>query len=279
MTTGSGSLETYHKDHWVDIEPERLARYEKLFQLDDRRGDIILGPVGVQEGETVVDFGCGPGFVAAQLARLAGPGGHVHAIDVNEAFVARAREVADASGRGSRITVHHATDERVPLADGSADRAYAKNVLEYVPDAVAVLTELHRVLRPGGRMVASDSDFGFVVLEPLTPAEVTELFTAAAPAFKEPNIGRKLRAAYRRAGFEQVDVKVTAATDTSGFMRGVIENMLGYGLQFGRMTEARAAELRARIDAAIEAGDYLMVLPQWWVTGTKPGRNDEGGAA
>jgi len=65
-------LDTYFKDHWVDIEPERLARYDKLFQLDDRRGDIILAPVGVREGETVVDFGCGPGFVAAQLARLTG---------------------------------------------------------------------------------------------------------------------------------------------------------------------------------------------------------------
>lgn len=262
-------LETYFKDHWVDIEPERLARYDRMFQLDDRRGDIVLAPVGVQAGETVVDFGCGPGFVAAQLARLTGPGGHVHAVDVNEAFVSRAREVAEASGRAGQITVHHATDERVPLDAATADRVYAKNVLEYVPDAGAVLAELHRVLRPGGRMVASDSDFGFVVIEPLSPAEVTELFTAAAPAFKEPHIGRKLRALYRGAGFDSVDVKVTAATDTSGFMRGVIENMLGYGLQFGRITEARADELRYRIDAAIDAGDYLMVLPQWWVTGVK----------
>ncbi|MDH4362858.1 MAG: methyltransferase domain-containing protein [Acidimicrobiia bacterium] len=268
--TESGSLETYYKDHWVDIEPERLARYDRMFQLDDRRGDIILAPVGVQEGETVVDFGCGPGFVAAQLARLTGPGGHVHAVDVNEAFVTRAREVADASGRGGQITVHHATDERVPLGDASADRVYAKNVLEYVPDAAAVLAELYRVLRPGGRMVASDSDFGFVVIEPLAPPEVHELFSAAAPAFKEPHIGRKLRAAYRRGGFENVEVRVTAATDTSGFMRGVIENMLGYGLQFDRISQARADELRHTIDVAIEAGEYLMVLPQWWVTGTKP---------
>ncbi|MDH4077343.1 MAG: hypothetical protein OEW29_15550, partial [Acidimicrobiia bacterium] len=83
-------------------------------------------------------------------------------------------------------------------------------------------------------------------------------------------IGRKLRAAYRRGGFENVEVRVTAATDTSGFMRGVIENMLGYGLQFDRISQARADELRHTIDVAIEAGEYLMVLPQWWVTGTKP---------
>jgi arsenite methyltransferase len=267
---GDGSLGTYHKDHWVEIEPERFDRYEQMFRLDERRADILLAPVGVEPGETVVDFGCGPGHVAAQLARLAGPGGRVHAVDVNEAFVARAREVAAASGRGEWISVHHSPDERVPVADGIADRVYAKNVLEYVPDLHAVLVELHRTLRPGGRMVASDSDFGFVVIEPLTPAEVTELFEAAAPAFREPYVGRKLRAAFRRAGFEAVEANVTTAVDTSGFMRSVMENMLGYARHFDRMTEARAGELRARVDAALADGTYLAVLPQWWVTGTRP---------
>ncbi|MDH3678562.1 MAG: methyltransferase domain-containing protein [Acidimicrobiia bacterium] len=265
----SGSLESYHKDHWVDIEPERFERYEQLFQLDDRRADLVLEPVGVQEGETIVDFGCGPGYVASQLARLVGPDGHVHAIDVNRAFVARTRQIADSSGRGDRITVHHSVDETVPLADGAADRAYAKNVLEYVPDLDAVLAELHRAIRPGGRMVASDSDFGFVVIEPLTPPEITELFDAAAPAFKEPFVGRKLRAAYLRAGFADVEVNVTASVDPAGHLRGVIENMLGYGLKFGRMTETRADVFRSRVDTAIADGTYLAVLPQWWVTGTK----------
>jgi ubiquinone/menaquinone biosynthesis C-methylase UbiE len=269
VTEDDGRLGTYHKDHWVDIEPERLDRYEKMFQLDDRRADIVLGPVGVQPGEVVVDFGCGPGYVACQLARLTGPDGHVHAVDVNAAFVVRAREVADLSGRGARVTVHHSTDERVPLADGSVDRVYAKNVLEYVPDLDAVLGELRRVLKPGGRMVASDSDFGFVVIEPLTPAEVTELFEAAAPAFKEPYVGRKLLAAFRRAGFADARIDVTASPDPVGHMRGVIENMLGYGTRFGRMSEARAAELRARLDDALADGRYLAVLPQWWARGTR----------
>ena len=271
MTDEQPALETYHKDHWVAIEPDRFDRYEALFQLDDRRADIVLAPVGVTEGDTIVDFGCGPGYVATQLARLAGPSGHVHAVDVNEAFVARTRELADESGRGDQITVHHCPDEKIPLDDGTADRVYAKNVLEYVPDLDRVLKELHRTLTAGGTMVASDSDFGFVVVEPLTPAEITELFDAAAPAFKEPNVGRKLRGAFQRAGFADVDVAVTAAVDTAGRMRAVIENMLGYGLEFGRMTERRADELRAVLDAAIDDGTFLAVLPQWWVTGTKAG--------
>ncbi len=264
------AFDTYHKDHWVEIEPDRFDRYEKLFQLDDSRGEAILGRVGVEPGETIVDFGCGPGYVAAQLARLAGPDGHVHAVDVNEAMVARAREVADASGRGGQITAHHSPDERLPLDDAVADRVYAKNVLEYVPDLQAVLAELQRTLRPGGRLVASDSDFGFVVAEPLTAAEVAELFDAASPAFKEPNVGRKLRAAFLEAGFDDVNVEVVSAVDTAGRFAAVIDNMLGYGQAFGRMSESRAAELGQRVHAAVDDGTFLSVLPQWWVTGTKP---------
>ncbi len=267
---GDDTLATYHKDDWVDIEPERFERYEELFQLDDRRADILLAPVGVEAGEVLLDFGCGPGYVAAQLARLAGQGGHVHAVDVNEDFVRRAREVAAEAGRADLVTVHHSPDERLPIDDGTIDRVYAKNVLEYVPDLDAVLAELHRTLRAGGRMVASDSDFGFVVLEPLSAHEVTELFEAAAPAFKEPHVGRKLRAAFMRAGFTEVKVEVTTSVDTRGFMRGVVENMLGYATKFGRMTEARAAELGRRVDDAVADGTYMAVLPQWWVRGVKP---------
>lgn len=266
----SESLETYHKDHWVEIEPERLEKYEALFAMDDARADATLGPVGVEAGETILDFGCGPGFVATHLARRTGAAGHVHALDVNADFVARARENAASAGLSDRITVHQSDDETIPLPDASVDRIYSRNVLEYVPDVDAVLAELARVLRPGGTMVASDSDFGFIVVEPFTPDEVREIFDAAAPAFKDPNIGRKLRAAFGRAGHEDVTVQVVTSVDTRGHLRTVVENMLGYGLAFDRMTTARADHFRARLEAALADGTFMAVLPQWWVTGTKP---------
>jgi ubiquinone/menaquinone biosynthesis C-methylase UbiE len=262
-------LDTYHKDHWVEIEPDRFERYDRLFRLDQERAGQLLAPVGVEPGEVVVDFGCGPGYVAVELARMTGPDGQVHGVDVNADFVARAQEVAAEAGVGDRVTFHHVTGERLPLAGASADRAYARNVLEYVPDLDATLGELARVVRPGGTVVASDSDFGFVVVEPLAPDEVTELFRAAAPAFREPYVGRKLPAAFGRAGLRDVSVQVRTSVDRKGHLRGVIENMLGYGLRFGRIGPARADELRQRIDDAIAAGEYLVALPQWWVTGRR----------
>lgn len=207
--------------------------------------------------------------MAVELAKVVGEGGHVHAVDVNADFIARAQAVADEAGVGGSITFHHALDERIPLPDASVDRVYCKNVLEYVPDLDHTLREIARVLRPGGVMVASDSDFGFVVVEPLDADEVRELFLAAAPAFKEPNVGRKLRNAYRRAGLGDVTVEIVALADEKGMLRGVLENMLGYGTKFGNMTETRATELRDRFDAALASGDYFVALPQWWVRGTK----------
>jgi ubiquinone/menaquinone biosynthesis C-methylase UbiE len=263
------SLDTYYKDHWVAIEPERFARYDEMFKLDDRRADKLLAPLALAPGQTALDLGCGPGYVAAHLARLVGPSGHVHALDVNAEFVARARAVASEAGVAGRVTVQHLTGDRFPLPDVSCDRALAKNVLEYVPSADATLRELHRVLKPGGTLTAMDSDWAFVLIEPLTPDEVRELFSAAAPAFREPFIGRKLRAAFRRAGFRDVQVDIVASADDKGFMRPVVENMLGYAKKFGTMSDARCAELRARVDAAIASGDYLAVLPQFVVRGVR----------
>jgi ubiquinone/menaquinone biosynthesis C-methylase UbiE len=263
------SLETYYRDHWVAIEPERFARYDEMFRLDDRRAEKLLAPLELAPGQTVLDLGCGPGYVAAQIARLVGSSGRVHALDVNPDFVARSRAVAAETDVEKRVEVQHLTGERFPLPDASCDRALAKNVLEYVPDLTATLRELHRVSKPGGMLTAMDSDWAFVLIEPLTPDEVRELFAAAAPAFREPFVGRKLRAAFRRAGFRDVQVDVMASADEKGFLRPVVENMLGYARKFGTLSEARCAELRGRVDAAISSGDYLAVLPQFVVRGVR----------
>ncbi len=263
------SQETYFHDHWVTIEPERFAYYDALFQHPAAVLDRMLAPLGLTAGQVCLDLGCGPGHVAAAMARHVGPGGHVHGVDVNEPFLARAADVAAAAGVAGLCTFHHVTGEELPIVTGAVDRVVAKNVLEYVPDLGATLGEVARVLAPGGRLVAMDSDWGFVVVEPLAPEEVAELFRAAAPAFREPFIGRKLRAAFIDAGLADVQVTVVAATDTAGRTRGILENMINYGLTFGRLGPERATDLRTRLDAAMAAGTYLVVLPQFVVTGTK----------
>jgi hypothetical protein len=136
-----------------------------------------------------------------------------------------------------------------------------------VPDLDATLRELRRLQPEGARIHAVDSDWGFVVVEPWAPDVVAEFFRAAAPAFREPNIGRKLRAALLRAGYADVELGLQPIVDTTGLTQVVLQNMASYILQFETLPAGRVEELLAQVRGAVEAGDYLFVLPQFLVTG------------
>ena len=171
------NIDTFFTDHWQHIEDERIARYEQMFLWRPEQAQL-LAPAGIEAGHTVADFGCGPGFMTRAIAELIGPAGHAYGLDINASFVANANTHVD---NPDNLSYHLIEDGKLPLADASVDRVLCKNVLEYVPDLAATLTELHRVLRPDGRLHAVDSDWGFVIVEPWSKAEVDEFFAAAAP--------------------------------------------------------------------------------------------------
>jgi ubiquinone/menaquinone biosynthesis C-methylase UbiE len=257
----------YFRDHWCEIEPERFERYELMFAWRPEQ-EALLAPARIREGQTLLDFGSASGQLAVELARWVGATGHVHGADINAEFVGRARERAEAAGLADRLTFHHLKDEKLALDDASIDRVICKNVLEYVPDLDATLRELRRLQPEGALLHAIDSDWSFVVVEPWGPEVVDEFFRAAAPAFREPNIGRKLRAALLRAGYGDVQVAVHPIVDTSGLTQVVLQNMAGYIHQFGTLPAARVEELMAEVRSAVEAGEYLFILPQFLVTGS-----------
>jgi ubiquinone/menaquinone biosynthesis C-methylase UbiE len=258
--------ESYYRDHWLEVEDERLEAYEQMFQWRPEMAPLLSG-AGLAPGQVVVDYGCGPGMLAVELARRVGPEGRVHGVDLNEKFVLRARERAVREGVGAQVTIHHATDDRIPLADASSERVVCKNVLEYVPDLAATLGEFRRVLRPGGLAHAIDSDWGMLVVEPLGPERIGRLFAAASIAYRTPLIGRRLYGAMRSAGFREVKVQVLAAADTRGFLAPVVLHMAHYARASGRLDAHEIDSLQEDLRRALAAGTYLLVLPQFLVTG------------
>jgi ubiquinone/menaquinone biosynthesis C-methylase UbiE len=262
---GEMDPETYYRDHWVEIEPERLEAYEEMFEWRPQL-EPLLAPAELAAGQTVVDYGCGPGGLAVELARRVGESGRVHGVDLNRELLDRARRRAERDGVAGRIELHHVTDDRIPLKADSVDRVVCKNVLEYVPDLEAALAEFRRVLRPGGLAHAIDSDWGLLALEPIGPERTAELFAAASVAYRTPLIGRKLYGAFRAAGFRDVRVQAITPCDTRGLLSPVIFNMAEYARASGRMDAARIDRLIEDVRSAIEQGTYLLVLPQFLVT-------------
>jgi ubiquinone/menaquinone biosynthesis C-methylase UbiE len=258
---------SFYTDHWKVIEDERLARYEQMFVWRPEQARLLEG-AGIAAGHRVLDLGCGPGFLSLAVAEMVGPSGQVHGVDINARFIADARIRAEARGLRN-VQFHHLDGPKLPIADGAVDRVIAKNVLEYVPDLRATLDEAVRVLAPGGRLHAIDSDWGFVIVEPWGKATVDRFFAAAAPAFREPLIGRKLPAAFHAAGLRDIDVRIVPIVDRTGALLSVLRNMRSYIRTFDTLPEAEVDGLLADAERGIAAGTYMACLPQFLVTGSK----------
>jgi ubiquinone/menaquinone biosynthesis C-methylase UbiE len=104
--------------------------------------------LNIPPGGIALDVGCGPGNVTASLARAVGPGGLALGVDISEPMLARAVR-AEA---GPQVGFLRADAQRLPLRDETVDAVVSIAVLQLIPDPVAALAEMARVLRPGGRL-------------------------------------------------------------------------------------------------------------------------------
>ena len=106
-------------------------------------------------GEHVLDLGCGAGLDSLVAAQMVGPEGSVTGIDMTPEMLAKARSGAAELGVGNATFVEGEV-ERLPFDDESFDVVISNGVIDLVPDKDAVFAELHRVLRPGGRIQVAD---------------------------------------------------------------------------------------------------------------------------
>jgi SAM-dependent methyltransferase len=115
-------------------------------------------PFGLGEirfGERVLDCGSGAGTDALIAARLVGPTGQVIGVDMTPEMLVTARANAVDAGL-MNVEFRDGLLEALPVSTGWADVVISNGVLNLVPDKVAALAEMYRVLRPGGRLLAAD---------------------------------------------------------------------------------------------------------------------------
>lgn len=263
------NVETYFRDHWIDIEAERFERYLQMFRITDMNRAVYFDPLGAQPAETIVDFGCGPGDVAVELARAVGPSGAIHGIDLNADLLATARTRADEAGVGGIVTLHHVVDATIPLPDSSADRVIFKSVLLYVPDPACAVREAFRVLRPGGAVVCQDIDFWLTACTAFSPQEWRDFQDAVRPAFSDPNIGRNLRGHLVAAGFKDITTKVSAFVDEQGAFIHTLNNFFGYAKAVRTLTDDEITDMASRAARAIDEGTWCFILNFFQVNGTR----------
>jgi len=124
------------------------------------RRSAVLQALNLRTGERVLEVGCGGGSWAYEAAQFVGSKGCVCATDISDAQIAAAKECcADCSCVNCRVA--DLTD--LPFDEGSFDVAFCSQVMEYVPSLDESLQEIHRVLRPGGRLIILDTNWSSLV--------------------------------------------------------------------------------------------------------------------
>lgn len=135
--------------------------WDRMSEVYPREIDPRLAPVvdhlidlaDLRAGEQVLDLGTGTGAVAAKAALAVGPEGSVVAVDPSPEMRELARQRADSAS--IRFSVAEGSGESIPAAEASFDVILASLSMMFVIDRAAAAREMGRVLRPGGRLVAS----------------------------------------------------------------------------------------------------------------------------
>jgi arsenite methyltransferase len=118
----------------------------------------VANPFSLREpqvGERVVDLGSGAGFDCFIAAGKVGPQGRVVGIDMTEEMLAKSRKTAQAMGL-SNVEFREGILEKLPVEDGWADVVISNGVINLCADKQQVLSEIWRVLRPGGHLQFAD---------------------------------------------------------------------------------------------------------------------------
>lgn len=194
-----------------DVGPSGEALYaaEERAELPDAAVLASLGcgnPTAVadlHEGEVVLDLGSGGGIDVLLSARRVGPTGTAYGVDMTEEMLALARRNATESGVANAHFLKGQIED-VPLPADSVDVVISNCVINLSTDKAAVIAEMARVLKPGGRIGVSD----VVSEDRLSPAERAERGSYVGCIAGALSRG-EYEAGLEAAGFEQVSVTFT----------------------------------------------------------------------
>src|SRR5215510_7115448 len=212
----------------------------------------VLEALQLRRCERVLEIGCGGGFLTFEVAQCIGPTGDVRAIDIS------ADQIAAAKNRCAELpwaTCQVADALSLPYEDGTFDLVYGHQVFEYVTPLETALSEVQRVLRPGGRCAIVATDWNTAVWHSEHPERMQRVLTAWAAHSPTPNLPSILGAQLRQAGLEplrQIPIAMINRSYHGHSFSYCKSDPVSWDTELARMTVTKEA---GHGDEAEEAGD------------------------
>ena len=221
---------------------------------------------GIHDGQRVLDVGCGPGALTAELVNRVGAAS-VSAVEPSASFAAAVRQ------RLPGVEVRESAAEQLPFPDGTFDAALAQLVIHFMADPVQGLREMHRVTRPGGTVAACVWDHAgdrgplaafWSAVRELDPAAKDESGLAGV---REGHLAKL----FSQAGLDRTSVTtLTVRIRHASFDHWWQPFTLGVGPAGGYVASLapdRRAELREQCRRLLPAGPVEITAAAWAVSG------------
>jgi ubiquinone/menaquinone biosynthesis C-methylase UbiE len=215
----SRSSTVFHDEYVMGRTLEEYQRLRKQAQAFEPATRRILQQIGLREGMSCLDVGCGPGEVMRLIGEFVGPSGIVTGLDCDNRLGNEAVEVLRTTQK-SQFQFIECDLESVDEIEGQPfDVTYARLVLIHVRDPLAALRKMYAWTKPGGYVVVQDFDMRTIDLYPRLAAWAEferVVFGVFERTGKDTRIGYKLPAYFAEAGLGAPD-----GTDVTGFLRSL----------------------------------------------------------
>ncbi len=258
----------------MQFDDELSRRIEKIYSTPDvvAQRKAVREALAIEPGERVLDIGAGPGFLAAELAACASPNGMVVGTDFSDSMLAIAAARVG-SGGDAELRFEHADACALPFADASFDAVVSTQVYEYVEDIAMALQELARVLRPGGRALVLDTDWGSIVWHSRDAARMQRVLDAWAEHLVDPHLPRRLIRLLGDVGLTvdlcQVVPIVNVRSNENTYSAGMTELIADFVAGRQGLTHADAAAWSEDLNELSRSGDYFLSLNRYLFRASK----------
>jgi ubiquinone/menaquinone biosynthesis C-methylase UbiE len=251
-----------------DASPEYFIKFLSLLDSQDSIKNVrahAAQRMNLAAGHKVLDLGCGIGGATFPIADIIGPNGLAAGVDISSAMVEEARKRAgDRPGVDFRIG--NATS--IPFPDKFFDSARCERVFLYLPDRLAALREMMRVVKQQGRICLVDTEIDSTAIyckNPKLTRKMTSLITESMP---NGNSGRELPAFARQAGLKNVQTDCFAITTPYEFFERVAVGTVLKAAEDGLVPGVEVEEWLTEQQTLHQRGEFFQMWLMVVVSGT-----------
>jgi SAM-dependent methyltransferase len=249
----------------------RFASYlDAVSAILEARKYASIDALQLQGGERTIDVGCGLGDEVRLLSDAVGPTGCVVGVDLSGELLAAAQA---RHGRRAAIRFVQADAHRLPFADHEFDAARIERTLQHVADPAAVVREIARIVRPGGRIVALEPDWHTLSFSGEDSATARAVARDIAARIPHPAAGLCLPDWFDGAGLviERFQADATAIRSFA-----IADQLLGLGAAAERLATVAARTWRREQRRQARRGTFAAAMTGFTLVGRAPCDCDAG---